>query len=95
MNEASLLPLATLLRGTFNGETRAVRLTKMYERPVPEGTEVEYEGKLHALNGKPEITGTWLNRSGGTSGTFSCMMQGGGAGNLGGGGSGDGGGDDA
>ena len=78
-----------------------VRLTKMYERPVPEGAEVEYEGKLHALNGKPEITGTWVNRSEGTAGTFSCMMRGGGgsgsgsgSGNGNGVGGGDGGGEE-
>lgn len=48
------------LRGTFDAETRGVKISKTYERPVPEGTEVEYSGKLHALNGKPEITGTWV-----------------------------------
>lgn len=65
------------LRGTFDAETRAVKLTKMYERPVPEGTEVEYTGKLHALNGPPEITGTWRNQGAGTGGTFSCILHGG------------------
>lgn len=65
------------LRGTFDAATRAVVLTKTYERPVPEGTEVEYKGKLHALNSVPEITGTWVNASGGTAGTFSCVLRGG------------------
>ena len=54
------------LRGTFDPapESRAVTLTKVYERPVE--MQVAYKGKLHALNGKPEITGTWDNASQGT-----------------------------
>jgi hypothetical protein len=62
------------LRGTFDALTRAVKLRKVYERPVPE-SEVKYEGRLHALNGAPEITGVWRNSTSGTNGTFSCTLQ--------------------
>ena len=60
--------------GTFDALTRAVKLRKVYERPVPE-SEVKYEGRLHALNGAPEITGVWRNSTSGTNGTFSCTLQ--------------------
>jgi hypothetical protein len=63
------------LRGHFDARTREVRLDKVYERPAPEGEAVRYVGKLHALNGAPEITGTWENATHGTNGTFSCMLR--------------------
>jgi len=63
------------LRGHFDARTREVRLDKVYERPAPKGEAVRYVGKLHALNGAPEITGTWENATHGTNGTFSCMLR--------------------
>ena len=63
------------LRGHFDARTREVRLDKVYERPAPEGEAVRYVGKLHALNGAPEITGTWENATHGTNGPFSCMLR--------------------
>jgi len=62
------------LRGSFDPLTRRVQFKKVYERPVPP-TDVTYDGRLHALNGTPEITGTWDNPTQGTSGTFSCMLR--------------------
>ena len=63
------------LRGGFDPITRRVQFKKVYERPVPP-TDVTYDGRLHALNGTPEITGTWDNPTQGTNGTFSCMLRG-------------------
>ena len=62
------------LRGSFDPLTRRVQFKKVYERPVPP-TDVTYDGRLHALNGTPEITGTWDNPTQGTSGTFSCICD--------------------
>ena len=48
----------------------------MYERPAPSGEVVRYVGKLHALNGPRELTGTWTNVAHGTEGTWSCQLVG-------------------
>ena len=64
------------LRGVFDKRTRSVQFEKVYERPAPSGEVVRYVGKLHALNGPRELTGTWTNVAHGTEGTWSCQLVG-------------------
>ena len=70
------------LRGKFDPVTRDVLLDKVYERPAPNGEVVKYAGKLHALNGPFELTGTWRNETHGTEGTWSCQLVDGSTGNV-------------
>ena len=64
------------LRGRFDARSRNVQFEKVYERPAPSGEVVRYVGKLHALNGPLELTGTWTNVAHGTEGTWSCQLVG-------------------
>ena len=64
------------LRGSFDASSRNVQFEKVYERPAPSGEVVRYVGKLHALNGPRELTGTWTNVAHGTEGTWSCQLVG-------------------
>ena len=64
------------LRGRFDARSRNVQFEKVYERPAPSGEVVRYVGKLHALNGPLELTGTWTNVAHGTEGTWSCQLMG-------------------
>jgi len=64
------------LRGSFDARTGNVQFEKVYERPAPSGEVVRYVGRLHALNGPRELTGTWNNVAHGTEGTWSCQLVG-------------------
>ena len=64
------------LRGSFDARTGNVQFEKVYERPAPSGEVVRYVGRLHALNGPRELTGTWTNVAHGTEGTWSCQLVG-------------------
>uniref|UniRef100_A0A7R9UEL6 Lipocalin-like domain-containing protein n=1 Tax=Pinguiococcus pyrenoidosus TaxID=172671 RepID=A0A7R9UEL6_9STRA len=66
-----------VLQGVWNPADGSVRFTKSYSAGELQGLVLDYNGTLalDTEDGQPIISGSWVNSSGGSFGTFAARLE--------------------